>query len=119
MKTHTLRIGTVCTHRDGRVTQHLLPVEFVAERLATITEYYSGDDTRGTTTTLYRTDDGRLVLYIETWSKWIGETNSYDLEQIQLDDLQPGGTYQHLGHEAGLSRAMTLDDALDLTHDAF
>jgi len=93
-------------------------VVFVGERLATRTEYGHSDrtdaitDTRGTTETLYRTEDGRLVVYIEEWSRWQGEPNEYRLVEVGEADLTPGGRFEALGNEAGLGRPLTLGEAL-------
>lgn len=93
------------------------PVEFTGEELARITDYGEGrsggiTDTRGVTYTLYKAEDGRLLVHIEDWSRWQGEPNDYSLQEVQDADLQPGGEFERLGREAGFGRPLTLDEAL-------
>jgi len=113
----TLRIGTRTA--TGSVTQDLTrDVEFEGEELARRKEYGYSDrtggvtDTRGTTETLYRAADGRLVVYVEEWSHWQGEPNRYHLLEVTEDDLGVNGRFEALGREAGFGRPLTLDEAL-------
>lgn len=118
MEEITLLIGSVEQTRSGFVQDNRRPVRFIGEQLARRTEYgfdsWRGTltDTRGVTETLYRTEAGRLVVYVEDWSRWVGEPSTYSLVQITEADLQPGGRYEMLGLAAGLSRPLTLDEAL-------
>ena len=113
----TLRIGTRTA--TGSVTQDLTrDVEFVGEELARRKVYGYSDrtgevtDTRGITETLYRADDGRLVVYVEEWSRWQGEPNRYHLVEVTEADLGVNGRFEALGREAGFGRPLTLDEAL-------
>ena len=76
METVKLYIGTEQHMRDGRSQDLTRPVEFTAEELAKLTTFGehrgSPSDTRGVTETLYRADDGRLLVYVEDWSRWQG-----------------------------------------------
>ena len=78
MDTISLKVGTYSVGNGGIVQDATRPVEFEGEQVAQ-THVYGTDrvgspsDTRGTTETLYRAADGRLVVYVEDWSKWQGE----------------------------------------------
>ena len=113
----TLKIGIVTA--TGSVQQDLTrDVEFVGEELARRKVYGYSDrtgevtDTRGITETLYRVEDGRLVVYVEEWSHWQGEPNRYHLLEVTEDDLGVNGRFEALGREAGFGRSLTLDEAL-------
>jgi len=111
METITVEVGTV--QRIGSIVQdERRPVEFVGEQLARMTTCTGDDDTRGVTETLYRAEAGRLLVYIEDWSHWQGESSSYFLRQVTEDDLGVGGEFEHLGREAGFGRPLTLDEVL-------
>ena len=118
METITLEVGSIVALSSGITNDNRRPVEFVGELLATRTEYgndhRSGNptDTRGITETLYRTEDGRLVVYVEKWSRWQGEPSHYSLYQVTEADLSVGGQYEDLGREAGFARPLTLDEVL-------
>ncbi len=115
METITLEVGTVVVG-NGFVQDDRQPVEFVGERLARRTVYGlekgKPTDTRGVTETLYRTEDGRLVVYVENWSRWQGEASYYHLEQVDKADLDVDGRFEDLGRKAGLGRPLTLDEVL-------
>jgi hypothetical protein len=92
-------------------------VEFVGEELANFTEYGLGrdgnaTDTRGVTETLYKTEDGRLVVHVEDWSRWQGEPTTESLIEVEEIDLHAGGRFEQLGFEAGYQDALSLDEAL-------
>ena len=113
----TLKIGIVTA--TGSVQQDLTrDVEFEGEELARRKVYGYSDrtgevtDTRGITETLYRADDGRLVVYVEEWSHWQGEPNRYHLVEVTEADLGVNGRFEALGREAGFGRSLTLDEAL-------
>lgn len=118
METITVRIGSVVGMSGGQTQDNTREVQFVGEKLATRREYgyseHTGGitDTRGTDETLYRTEDGRLVVYVEDWSKWQGEPNRYSLVEVTEDDLGVNGRFEALGAEAGFGRPLTLDEAL-------
>ena len=111
MKKVELVIGSVSVV-DGCEQDTQRPVEFVAEELGSRRWLKNWDGTRGTDETLYKTDDGRLVVYIEHWSRWAGEENTRMLVEVQAADLDVGGRFEMLGRACGLTRALTLDEAL-------
>ena len=117
VETIKLHIGTV--ERGNAFTQdNTRAVEFVGELVMSRTEYGYDDrtaklsDTRGVTESLYKSEDGRLLVYTEDWSRWQGEPTTTSLHQVTEADLQIGGQYEALGHEAGYGRPLTLDEAL-------
>jgi hypothetical protein len=107
-----LTIGTRRTLQSGQPDDNLRPVEFVGEELGSFTAYHGDNDTRGVTETLYETEDGRLVVHSADWTKWQGETSSYSIQEVEEEDLGPGGRFERLGFEAGYQDALSLDDAL-------
>ena len=107
-----LHVGTRRTLKSGQVDDNLRPVEFEAEELANVTRYDGDNDTRGTTWTLYQAPDDRLIVYIEDWTKWQGETSHYTLREVSQEDLGPNGPFEALGRKAGMARPLTLDEAL-------
>ena len=117
MKQVTVQVGSVVTGSSGQTNDSRRDVTFEAEELATRTEYGEGrdgniTDTRGTTETLYKCADGRLVVHVKEWSHWQGEPNIYTLQQVTEDDLCVNGRFEALGSAAGMGRALTLDEAL-------
>jgi hypothetical protein len=116
MKEITLYIGSIRSVGSGVSEDDRQQVRFVGEELAEHTCYgtYRGrtSDTRGVTETLYRTDDGRLVVYTEDWSRWRGVSSEYWLCEVSEEDLQPSGQFAHLGARAGYGRPLSLDEAL-------
>lgn len=118
MDTIKLYIGSIQT--SSNFTQNNThPVEFLGEQLATRREFgYSArtgglTDTRGTTQTLYKAADGRLLVHVEDWSRWQGEPTTYSLREVTEADLGANGEFEALGREAGYGRALTLDEALN------
>jgi hypothetical protein len=121
MESIKLYIGTIQSNSGGIVQDTRRPVEFVGEELACRTEYGTGrnggiTDTRGVTETLYKTDDGRLIVHVEAWSHWQGEPTTEQLHEVSEADLQAGGRFEALGFEAGFQDALTLDQALERLH---
>jgi hypothetical protein len=117
METIKLYLGCVQSGNGGIVQDNSRPVEFIGEELAGLTNYGTGrnggvTDTRGVTQTLYRTEEGDLVVHIKDWSRWQGEPTTYDLVAVTEEGLQPGGQYEALGREAGMGRPLTLQEAL-------
>jgi len=113
----TVQVGSVVTGNSGLTRDTRRPVEIEGERVATYEECGWDDrggvtDTRGVIQTLYRTSDGRWVIHVEDWSRWVGEPTVSTLHEVTLDDLGPNGRFEMLGREAGLSRPLTLDEAL-------
>lgn len=117
METITLHVGSIVTGSSGQTNDNRREVTFTGEKLASLTEYGAGrdggiTDTRGTTETLYRAEDGRLIVHVESWSRWQNEPNSYSLHEVTEADLQPGGQFAGLGRESGYGRPLTLDEVL-------
>lgn len=118
MDTITVLVGTVAALNGGQTQDGRREVAFAGEKLGSQTEYGYDDkrgnltDTRGTTETLYRAADGRLVVHVRDWSRWSGEPTIESLHQVTEDDLGPGGRFEALGHECGYGRPLTLDEAL-------
>jgi hypothetical protein len=120
METQTIRIGARGATTSGQSYDHARPAEFVAEELGRVIHYGLSDngrvtDTRGVTETLYKTEDGRLLVFVENWSRWQGEEDSARLVEITPEDLGPTGRFAELGARAGLGRRpLTLDEALEV-----
>jgi hypothetical protein len=117
METITLHVGSIVTGSSGQTNDNRREVQFTSEKLAGRTEYGTGrdggiTDTRGVTEALYRAEDGRLIVHVESWSRWQGEPNVYSLHEVTEADLQPNGRFELLGAEAGYGRPLTLDEAL-------
>ncbi len=118
MDTITVLVGTLNTLSNGAAQDSRQEVIFEAEELGSHTEYGYDDrrgnltDTRGTTETLYRTADGRLVVHVKDWSRWRGEPTVESLQAVTEKDLQPGGQREDLGAACGFGRPLTLDEAL-------
>ena len=117
MKTVTLKIGSEIVI-DGHPQDNLRPVEFTGEEVGSRRYYTDERGTRGTTETLYRTEDGRLTVYVELWSRWQGEPNYYKLVRAEAADLDVGGRFEALGRAVGLARPLTLDEALSEAEEA-
>ena len=113
MKTYKVQVGSVGTDRSGRSHGEYQDVEFKAEKLGETSYLTGSDDTRGVEETLYRTEDGRLILYEYYWSRWQGESSTRRLFEVSEDELAPNGQYWRLGKEAGFGRPLTLDEALE------
>mgnify|MGYP000940831319 CR=1 FL=1 len=118
MDTQTVTIGTVETTSSGRTQDDRRAVEFIGEEVGHLTTYgYDSKrgaltDTRGTTETLYRTEDGRLVVHVKDWSQWQGEPTTESLRAVTEADLSIGGKFEALGADCGFGRPLTLDEAI-------
>jgi len=112
MKEIKLYIGSSRIMQNGQQDDDTRPVMFTGELVYARTAYI-GTDTRSVTESLYRTDDGRQIVYVEDRSRWQGETTTRSLHEIDDDDLQPGGQFEALGLAAGIGRPLTLDEALE------
>lgn len=118
METITVLVGTLEVLSGGQTQDSRREVVFEAERLGEHTAYgYDSKrgnltDTRGTTETLYRAADGRLVVHSKDWSRWQGEPNIESLYLATDADLEPGERFEALGLACGMGRPWTLDEAL-------
>ena len=106
METVKLWIGRVERLRDGRANDMRRPVEFEGEKLAEVTTYRqrTGSVTgpRRTTETLYRAEDGRLLVYTQEWSTCRGEAEHHSMQQVMAEHLGPDGRFSALGRETGM-----------------
>jgi hypothetical protein len=100
MDKQTVLVGNVMTHSDGQVEDLTHPVEFIGEELGRWTWANEHTNTRGRTETLYRREDGHLVVHTKRWDEWVTE---YSLKEISRDDLLIGQAFEALGREAGIS----------------
>lgn len=117
MKTVKVLVGTIVAGSSGQVNDDQRAVEFEGEFLASHIQYGMGrhggiTDSRGVTETLYRTEAGQLVVLVRDWSHWQGEPDCAELREIAEADLAPNGEFERLGREAGMSRPLTLAEAL-------
>jgi hypothetical protein len=89
-------------------------VEFDGEEIATYREAGTHEgqvtDTRGVVETLYKTDDGRLIVHANDWSHWQREPTIYSLHEVTEETLRE--RFPFLADEAGMGRPLTLDEAL-------
>jgi len=118
MEEITVHIGEVVAMSNGVLQDTRRPVVFEGEKLGEYREYGQGrngqpTDTRGIREALYRTLEGRLIVHSEEWSNWQGEPNIETLQEVTLEDLQPGGDFEALGRACGMGRPLTLDEALN------
>jgi len=109
METVMVNVGRI-VWTGSRVDDQRKNVEFVAEVLGR-DEEYNGDN-RGVARTLYRADDGRLVVHSTAWSRFQNEPTEEWLELVTEDDLCVGGRFEDLGDACGFGRPLTLDEAL-------
>jgi len=118
METIKVYVGSVVAMNGGVQQDTRRAVEFEGEELGRLTVYGEDPrrgtitDTRGTTQTLYKTADGRLVVHVDEWSRWQGEPNTETLVEV-TEDLGPDGEHWQLGEKAGFGRPMTLDEVLN------
>jgi len=113
METITLHIGRSVIV-GGCQQDNLRPVQFEGELIGSRREFIDERGTRGVDQSLYRTADGRLIVYVENWSRWQGEPTTSKLVQVQPADLDAGGPYELLGRACGMARALSLDEALEV-----
>lgn len=116
MEPITVTVGDVVELTAGMTEDGRRAVTFVGEKIGVLVRYgeHKGrrTDTRGVTQTLYRAEDGRLVVHVEKWSRWQGEPTTETLTAVTEADLSVGGSYEALGRECGFGRPLTLDEAL-------
>lgn len=117
MEMQEMYVGTVeATGTAVRDTRKL--VRFEAEQLASYHEpgMHKGQisDLCGVNQLLFRTADGRLVIFEECWSHWQSEPTTSTLLLVDKAALGPMGRFAALGAIAGdeFTRALTLDEAL-------
>ena len=106
METVELKIGPVVGLKYGALEDRRRPVVFEGEKLA---EHGWYDDVR---LTLYRTADGRVVMYIEARSHSQGGPSVCALRAVTPEGLGIHVGIEVPGRAAGMGRALTLDEAL-------
>jgi hypothetical protein len=105
-----VHVGTIESSSGGIVQDSRRPVTFVGEELATFTEYSCGrggsiTDTRGVTETLYKAEDGRLVVHVDDWSRWL---------TMDDDGSRPAAEVaEELGCSVGYVKNLRRDDRHD------
>lgn len=112
METISVWIGSVRTLSGGQMVDKRRLVEFVGERLGVYDTFTGDDDTRGVRETLYKAEDGRLIVHVKDWSLWQNEPDTESLHKVTETDLQPNGRFNFLGAKCGFGRPLTLDEAL-------
>ena len=119
MEQITILTGSIVTGNSGQTLDTTREVCFDGELVGTYKEpgMHKGSptDTRGTVQTLYRTEDGRLIVHVERWSNWQGEPNTYTVHQVDLADLERDHPF--LADVCGFGQPLTLDQALELGAD--
>lgn len=116
MEEITVNIGELVTGNSGIANDTRQFVQFTGEKLGEYTEYgtdHRGNitDTRGRTEQLFRVDDGRLVVHVHEWSRWVGEPDTESLVTVTEKTLGPTGLFRQLGAACGFGRPLTLDEA--------
>lgn len=75
-------------------------VEFEGQQLAVREEQIDAEGTLGFRETLYYTEDERLIVHIESWSKQNGKQTICSMLEVTRNDLQVGGRFEILGRGA-------------------
>ena len=87
-----LNVGTVSNVRGE--DDNLEKIKFEGQELATHRNLYgqaSSQDDRGTDYPLYKTKKGKLLLYVESWSRWQNEASNYHNYIFnKIEDLESG-----------------------------
>ena len=116
MEQVTVMVGSITTGNSGLTRDTTRDVNFTGERLGEYRQpgMHKGtiSDSRGTIKTLYRTEDGRLIVHIQNWTRWVGEATSYTLHTVTLAELVK--EYPFLADACGLGQPLTLDQALSV-----
>jgi hypothetical protein len=105
MEQHTIKKGTVYNRNPG-IDDETVDVEFTGEKLGS----RSTGDTRGTTKTLYKTEDGDFILHVKNWSNWQGENTKHDILRETKEGLRKD--HPKLAQEVGVIDALSLDEVL-------
>jgi hypothetical protein len=115
VKAQRVIIGKQYIKNREIVSSDITTAEFIGERLAmTDFDIPLGRDPKGYTIDqiLYRTQDGRLVVYSEVCRNQTELFITYKLEEIDKSALDANGRFAELGAEAGYYERLTLDQAL-------
>ena len=110
--------GSIETAHNGFRQDNRRVVEFTGQELGSLTscDYDAGKgcltDTRGATETLYKAQDGRLIVHVDDWSRWQGEPSTESVHVVKESELEAGGQHEQLGRECGFGQPLSLDEAL-------
>jgi len=109
----TVQVGSVW-NANPYPQESLRDVEFEGEEVASLVVNEDDRGNRGETQTLYRTNEEmpRYIVYVERWSHWQNEYTTYKLFEATEADLDVDGQFELLGREAGMTRVLSLDEAL-------
>lgn len=99
MRRFRLMIGKI-TRIRGDCQVYLLPVDFEGEEIGSW-ETSPSDQFLRVKETLYRVSDGRLVVYVVREYYFHVEPSTYQLIQVQPEDLGRGGGFEMLGRACG------------------
>lgn len=80
METKTVYVGLIVAGTEG--FKRTRKVKFTGEKLAT---YSDQANHRGLSKTLYRNDDGELLLHVRNWSNWQNESTNKTLKKVTED----------------------------------
>jgi hypothetical protein len=69
-------------------------------QLAVREEQINAEGTLGFREALYYTEDGRLIVHVESWSKQHGDQTICSMLEVKRNDLQIGGRFEILGRGA-------------------
>jgi len=107
-----ISVGKHVQPREGARWHTLRNVSLYAEDLGYHRYTHDG---RTYNQTLYQTDDDRFVVYtiVHYEEKEVGEVDLYTLKEITLQDLQPGGSHEALGHACRMESTLTLDEGIE------
>lgn len=108
MKTVMLIVGSSAPgHPTDGGYSRTKTVEFRGEKLAG----YRDGDTRGIKKKLYRTEDGRLILWKHDFSRWQGEHNRRTIEEVTEEEVIEN--HEQLAQIADIKKTWSLDEVLD------
>ena len=99
MATFEIPIGSVRVV-DGRRIERVRTRRIQGNRLAAREETINDEGTMGYAETLYYTDDRRLIVHVEHWSRLGGQMSTYSMVEISGSDLAAGGRFEVLGRDA-------------------
>jgi len=108
MATVRVRVGSYI-HGAGGVTEDMRQfVAFEAEELGS----YTASHPSGMTQILYQIPDGSYVVWEEELGRCDGDYTC--LIKVEQGDFEPRGYFSRLAQQCGLTRPLTLEEALEL-----
>lgn len=102
----------VVSVKVGQVVDTTKEVWFEAEEIG---QHVDANEHGGDITTLYRTEEGRLIAHVKTWTSKESDPVIYDLIEVADEELRPGGEFEELGEACGYGRPLGLDQGLTLS----